>query len=150
MKWGMNTVQFLNIAAMVLRVMNLVLLILLLGHWNACLQFFVPMLRDFPERSWVAIEEIQVRLACLTCTSTDCECYGVTNLSIILVLVWARICMDSVKTLSRPKGIKLASSFGQVLRRLVNKLNKHYEIYEIVVYKLTCNSYAYIYMYSYV
>ncbi|KAL5966126.1 Potassium/sodium hyperpolarization-activated cyclic nucleotide-gated channel 4 [Taenia solium] len=26
---------------------------LLLGHWNACLQFFIPMLNNFPVDSWV-------------------------------------------------------------------------------------------------
>ena len=55
-----SNIQFLNIAAMVLRVMNLVLLILLLGHWNACMQFMIPMLQEFPTNCWVSIEELKV------------------------------------------------------------------------------------------
>ncbi|CAE1279423.1 HCN2 [Acanthosepion pharaonis] len=31
----------------------------LLGHWNGCLQFLVPMLQDFPQDCWVSIEELQ-------------------------------------------------------------------------------------------
>lgn len=33
---------------------------LLLGHWNGCLQFLVPLLQDFPSNSWIAINELQV------------------------------------------------------------------------------------------
>ena len=51
--------DFLNIATMVLRVVNLVLFIVLLAHWNACLQFLVPMLKEFPADSWVVQEELQ-------------------------------------------------------------------------------------------
>ena len=42
-----------------LRVVNLVLFIVLLAHWNACLQFLVPMLKEFPTDSWVVLEELQ-------------------------------------------------------------------------------------------
>ncbi len=34
-------------------IFNLVLLMLLLGHWNACLQFLIPMLNNYPVDSWV-------------------------------------------------------------------------------------------------
>ena len=33
---------------------------LLLGHWNGCLQWLVPMMQNFPQDSWVAINELQV------------------------------------------------------------------------------------------
>jgi len=33
---------------------------LLIGHWNGCLQWLVPMLQDFPADSWAALEELQV------------------------------------------------------------------------------------------
>jgi len=35
-------------------------MILLLGHWNGCLQFLIPMLQDFPNDSWVSLEDLQV------------------------------------------------------------------------------------------
>ena len=45
---------------MFIRIFNLICLMLLLGHWNGCLQFLVPMLQDFPSNSWIAINELQV------------------------------------------------------------------------------------------
>lgn len=53
--------QFLNVATKFMRIFNLVLLMLLLGHWNACLQFLIPLLRDFPKDSWVSRNELEVR-----------------------------------------------------------------------------------------
>jgi len=43
-----------------MRIFNLIAMILLLGHWNGCLQFLVPMLQDFPTDSWVSLEDLQV------------------------------------------------------------------------------------------
>ncbi|KAK2186537.1 hypothetical protein NP493_197g04002 [Ridgeia piscesae] len=54
-----KTLMFLSIAGMFMRIFNLICLMLLLGHWNGCLQFLVPMLQDFPSNSWVAINELQ-------------------------------------------------------------------------------------------
>ncbi|KAI3381575.1 hypothetical protein SNEBB_008734 [Seison nebaliae] len=51
--------EFLSVAGMVMRILNLVCLILLLGHWNGCLQFLVPMLQDYPEDSWVILDNIK-------------------------------------------------------------------------------------------
>jgi hypothetical protein len=47
-------------AAKFIRFFNLVSLILLLAHWNGCLQFLVPMLQDFPRDSWVILEDLEV------------------------------------------------------------------------------------------
>ena len=53
--------QFISSAAgKFMRIFNLISMMLLLGHWNGCLQFLVPMLQDFPSDSWVSIEELQV------------------------------------------------------------------------------------------
>ncbi len=52
--------EFLNIAAMVLRLCNLVILVMLLAHWNACLQFLIAFLNEFPADCWVVIEELEV------------------------------------------------------------------------------------------
>lgn len=41
-------------------IFNLVLLMLLLGHWNACLQYLIPMLMDFPPDSWVKRCKLEV------------------------------------------------------------------------------------------
>lgn len=46
-----------------MRIFNLVSLMLLIGHWNGCLQWLVPMLQDFPPDSWAALEELQVQIA---------------------------------------------------------------------------------------
>ncbi len=45
-----------------MRIFNLICMMLLVGHWSGCLQFLVPMLQGFPANSWVAINELQVRL----------------------------------------------------------------------------------------
>lgn len=44
------------------RIFNLICLMMLIGHWNGCLQFMVPMLLNFPEDSWVAIDNLTVSL----------------------------------------------------------------------------------------
>ncbi|TGZ64941.1 hypothetical protein CRM22_006107 [Opisthorchis felineus] len=51
--------EFLNVANKFIGIFNLVLLLLLLGHWNACLQFLVPMINDYPVDSWVSKVKLQ-------------------------------------------------------------------------------------------
>ncbi|GAA49279.1 potassium/sodium hyperpolarization-activated cyclic nucleotide-gated channel 4, partial [Clonorchis sinensis] len=51
--------EVVNIANKFMGICNLVLIMLLLGHWNACLQFLVPMLMDFPVQSWVSKSQLQ-------------------------------------------------------------------------------------------
>ncbi|KAI1901548.1 hypothetical protein AGOR_G00035550 [Albula goreensis] len=43
-----------DLASAVVRIVNLIGMMLLLCHWDGCLQFLVPMLQDFPEDCWVA------------------------------------------------------------------------------------------------
>ncbi|XP_022331254.2 potassium/sodium hyperpolarization-activated cyclic nucleotide-gated channel 3-like isoform X4 [Crassostrea virginica] len=50
---------FLAVAGKFMRIFNLICLMLLLGHWNGCLQFLVPMLEEFPKDCWVSIEELK-------------------------------------------------------------------------------------------
>lgn len=57
--------QFLTVASKFMRIFNLVCLMLLIAHWNGCLQWLVPMLQDFPPDSWAALEELQVQTALL-------------------------------------------------------------------------------------
>ncbi|XP_049633607.1 potassium/sodium hyperpolarization-activated cyclic nucleotide-gated channel 4 [Suncus etruscus] len=44
-----------DLASAVVRIVNLIGMMLLLCHWDGCLQFLVPMLQDFPDDCWVAI-----------------------------------------------------------------------------------------------
>ncbi|EEC05141.1 voltage-activated ion channel, putative, partial [Ixodes scapularis] len=39
--------------------LNIVCLMMLIAHWNGCLQFFVSMMQGFPEDSWVRRDGIQ-------------------------------------------------------------------------------------------
>lgn len=48
-------------SAVYVRLVNIVSLMLLIAHWNGCLQFFVAMLMGFPEGSWVQRDGIQDR-----------------------------------------------------------------------------------------
>ena len=41
-------------------IINFVFAMLLLAHWNACIQFLVPFIEGFPNTSWVTINHLQV------------------------------------------------------------------------------------------
>ncbi|XP_069041566.1 potassium/sodium hyperpolarization-activated cyclic nucleotide-gated channel 3-like [Lepisosteus oculatus] len=47
-----------DLASAVVRIVNLIGMMLLLCHWDGCLQFLVPMLQDFPSDCWVAINDM--------------------------------------------------------------------------------------------
>uniref|UniRef100_A0A8C3IN92 Cyclic nucleotide-binding domain-containing protein n=1 Tax=Chrysemys picta bellii TaxID=8478 RepID=A0A8C3IN92_CHRPI len=47
-----------DLASAVVRIVNLIGMMLLLCHWDGCLQFLVPMLQDFPEDCWVSINHL--------------------------------------------------------------------------------------------
>uniref|UniRef100_A0A8C1P2D9 Cyclic nucleotide-binding domain-containing protein n=1 Tax=Cyprinus carpio TaxID=7962 RepID=A0A8C1P2D9_CYPCA len=42
-----------DLASAMVRIVNLIGMMLLLCHWDGCLQFLVPMLQDFPPDCWV-------------------------------------------------------------------------------------------------
>ena len=43
-----------DLASAMVRIVNLIGMMLLLCHWDGCLQFLVPMLQDFPLDCWVS------------------------------------------------------------------------------------------------
>uniref|UniRef100_A0A8C6LPJ4 Potassium/sodium hyperpolarization-activated cyclic nucleotide-gated channel 2-like n=1 Tax=Nothobranchius furzeri TaxID=105023 RepID=A0A8C6LPJ4_NOTFU len=43
-----------DLASAMVRIVNLIGMMLLLCHWDGCLQFLVPMLQDFPSDCWVS------------------------------------------------------------------------------------------------
>ncbi|KAM5293849.1 potassium/sodium hyperpolarization-activated cyclic nucleotide-gated channel 3 isoform 2-T2 [Glossophaga mutica] len=47
-----------DLASAVVRIFNLIGMMLLLCHWDGCLQFLVPMLQDFPPDCWVSINHM--------------------------------------------------------------------------------------------
>ncbi|XP_036312409.1 potassium/sodium hyperpolarization-activated cyclic nucleotide-gated channel 4 [Pipistrellus kuhlii] len=47
-----------DLASAVVRIVNLIGMMLLLCHWDGCLQFLVPMLQDFPDDCWVSINSM--------------------------------------------------------------------------------------------
>ncbi|XP_078525446.1 potassium/sodium hyperpolarization-activated cyclic nucleotide-gated channel 2 [Lissotriton helveticus] len=47
-----------DLASAVMRIINLIAMMLLLCHWDGCLQFLVPMLQDFPSNCWVSINNM--------------------------------------------------------------------------------------------
>uniref|UniRef100_A0A8B9QMA1 Cyclic nucleotide-binding domain-containing protein n=1 Tax=Apteryx owenii TaxID=8824 RepID=A0A8B9QMA1_APTOW len=47
-----------DLASAVVRIFNLIGMMLLLCHWDGCLQFLVPMLQDFPKDCWVSINHM--------------------------------------------------------------------------------------------
>ncbi len=42
-----------------MRILNLIALIILLAHWNGCLQFMIPMFQNFPSDCWVSLNGLQ-------------------------------------------------------------------------------------------
>lgn len=44
---------------MVMRILNLIALIILMAHWNGCLQFMIPMFQNFPSDCWVSLNGLQ-------------------------------------------------------------------------------------------
>ena len=54
--------QVLNVTRSVIRFINLISLMLLVAHWNGCMQYLVPVLNDFPDDSWVTIHGLRVSL----------------------------------------------------------------------------------------
>lgn len=49
-----------DLASAMVRIMNLIGMMLLLCHWDGCLQFLVPMLQDFPSDCWVSLNKMVV------------------------------------------------------------------------------------------
>uniref|UniRef100_A0A3B3BQ22 Hyperpolarization activated cyclic nucleotide gated potassium and sodium channel 2 n=1 Tax=Oryzias melastigma TaxID=30732 RepID=A0A3B3BQ22_ORYME len=47
-----------DLASAVVRIFNLIGMMLLLCHWDGCLQFLVPMLQDFPPDCWVSLNSM--------------------------------------------------------------------------------------------
>ncbi|CAH2273316.1 potassium sodium hyperpolarization-activated cyclic nucleotide-gated channel 4 [Pelobates cultripes] len=48
-----------DLASAVVRIVNLIGMMLLLCHWDGCLQFLVPMLQEFPDDCWVSLNHMQ-------------------------------------------------------------------------------------------
>ena len=50
-----------------MKLFNLICIMVLMGHWSGCIQFFVPVIQGLPEDSWIVIDQIQVpiHIACL-------------------------------------------------------------------------------------
>ena len=54
--------QLFDLAGGMLRITKLILLMLLLAHWNGCIQFLIPALQDVPHNSWIAINNLEVSI----------------------------------------------------------------------------------------
>ena len=53
-----------------MRILKLIVLMLLLSHWNGCIQFLVPVIQEYPSDSWITINHLEVQYsACLSLLS---------------------------------------------------------------------------------
>lgn len=52
-----------DLASAVVRIFNLIGMMLLLCHWDGCLQYLVPLLQDFPPDCWVSLNGMVVSIA---------------------------------------------------------------------------------------
>ncbi|XP_066563696.1 hyperpolarization activated cyclic nucleotide-gated potassium channel 5 [Amia ocellicauda] len=57
-EWEQVSNANMEAVRLIIRIMGLFLMILLLCHWNGCIQFFIPALQDFPNNSWVVRENL--------------------------------------------------------------------------------------------
>ena len=44
-----------------MRILKLIMLMLLLSHWNGCIQFLIPVIQDYPPDSWITINHLDVQ-----------------------------------------------------------------------------------------
>ncbi|CAI8015380.1 Potassium/sodium hyperpolarization-activated cyclic nucleotide-gated channel 3, partial [Geodia barretti] len=51
--------ELFNANSPIARISNFILGVLLLAHWNGCIQFLVPFMEGFPPDSWVSINHLQ-------------------------------------------------------------------------------------------
>src|SRR4029434_8972425 len=76
-----------DLASAMVRIVNLIGMMLLLCHWDGCLQFLVPMLQDFPADCWVSKNKrvVSVRVVMLWCCCVvcvgGCVCVSVCEVS---------------------------------------------------------------------
>ncbi|KTF92348.1 hypothetical protein cypCar_00033119, partial [Cyprinus carpio] len=70
-----------DLASAVMRIINLIAMMLLLCHWDGCLQFLVPMLQDFPSDCWVSLNKMVVcfKLSIFICFSRMQLCTSITK-----------------------------------------------------------------------
>ena len=69
------SLQLFDLAAGVMRILKLIMLMLLLSHWNGCIQFLVPVIQEYPSDSWITINRLKVYTRNLLC------CKNLINLS---------------------------------------------------------------------
>uniref|UniRef100_A0A8C2FKF7 Cyclic nucleotide-binding domain-containing protein n=1 Tax=Cyprinus carpio TaxID=7962 RepID=A0A8C2FKF7_CYPCA len=76
-----------DLASAVMRIINLIAMMLLLCHWDGCLQFLVPMLQDFPSDCWVSLNKMVVcfKLSIFICFSRMLTCH---LCSVFVFLSW--------------------------------------------------------------
>ncbi|PIK50004.1 hyperpolarization-gated and cyclic nucleotide regulated channel [Apostichopus japonicus] len=59
MRYVSRLEEILNVEGAVIRIVHLVLIVLLISHWNGCIQFLIPFYQDFPEDCWVMINGLK-------------------------------------------------------------------------------------------
>ena len=65
-----------DLASAMVRIVNLIGMMLLLCHWDGCLQFLVPMLQDFPPDCWVTRNKMVVSRLFMSQTDTVQMCFS--------------------------------------------------------------------------
>ena len=52
--------QFFSLASIVVKLFNLICVMVLMGHWSGCIQFFVPVIQGLPQDSWIVLNNLEV------------------------------------------------------------------------------------------
>ncbi len=111
-----------DLASAVMRIFNLIGMMLLLCHWDGCLQFLVPMLQDFPSDCWVSLNKMVVSkmlcvCGCVLCLRI-CVCRQGLKLFVSDTVAWKPVCKNDCKTRAwnisptEHKGVLFAGRWG--------------------------------------
>lgn len=117
-----------DLASAVIRIFNLIAMMLLLCHWDGCLQFLVPMLQDFPSDCWVSLNKMVVRLPFLLFSSVwDGSTYFLTFKITKDALSWrCEIRPSAELSVSNQKEICSISQEAHIQMELLNWLKGNF------------------------
>lgn len=50
---------------------------LLITHWSGCIQFFIPVMLNWPEDSWISLQNLQVSERYIDVCTASIACYEI-------------------------------------------------------------------------
>uniref|UniRef100_A0A3Q1CIL3 Cyclic nucleotide-binding domain-containing protein n=1 Tax=Amphiprion ocellaris TaxID=80972 RepID=A0A3Q1CIL3_AMPOC len=122
----------LEVVRLFFRILSLFMMIFLLCHWNGCIQYFVPMLEEFPSDCWVHYVEMWIVMVSMV---SGCLMYTVlvANATAMIVNVDPHLVLHSIimKTAADIKSNCLTVFvFQQILMVMCSRLLRNVPIFQ--------------------